>query len=131
MNSLYGKISVGFLLVQDFVAILILVLLAGIGAEKGFEFFDVFLTMIEGIGLFVLMLVLGRKFLPLIFDKISRSQELLFLTSLAWLFIVSAAVNKIGFSIEIGGFWPVWLSPIPPSILKFPAASNRFATFLF
>ena len=104
MNSLYGKISVGFLLVQDFVAILILVLLAGIGAEKGFEFFDVFLTMIEGIGLFVLMLVLGRKFLPLIFDKISRSQELLFLTSLAWLFIVSAAVNKIGFSIEIGGF---------------------------
>ena len=104
LNSLYGKISMGMLLTQDFVAILILVLLAGIGAGKGFEFSGVFLTMIEGIGLFVLMLVLGRKFLPLIFDKISRSQELLFLTSLAWLFIVSAAVNKIGFSIEIGGF---------------------------
>ncbi|MEK7451319.1 MAG: cation:proton antiporter, partial [Patescibacteria group bacterium] len=104
MNSLYGKISVGFLLVQDFVAILILVLLAGIEAGKGFELSGIFLTMIKGIGLFVLMLVLGRKFLPLIFDKISRSQELLFLTSLAWLFIVSAVVNKIGFSIEIGGF---------------------------
>ncbi len=104
LNSLYGKISVGFLLVQDFVAILILVILAGIEAGEKPEFSGIFLTMVKGAGLFTLMMILGRKLLPLIFDKISRSQELLFLTSLAWVFTIAAVVEKIGFSLEIGGF---------------------------
>lgn len=104
INSLYGKISIGFLLVQDFVAILILIFLAGIEAEKGFVFRDIFLTVVKGVGLFVLMLWLGRKILPLILDKIAHSQELLFLSSLAWCFGVVALASKTGFSIEIGGF---------------------------
>ena len=103
-NSLYGKISIGFLLVQDFVAILILIFLAGIESEKGIVFNDIFLTTLKGLGLFILMLYLGRKILPLMLDKISRSQELLFLTSLAWCFGIATVVVKAGFSIEIGGF---------------------------
>ena len=103
-NSLYGKISIGFLLVQDFVAILILIFLAGIQGGKEIVFNDIFLTTLKGLGLFVAMLWLGRKILPLIFDKIARSQELLFLTSLAWCFGVATVVVKTGFSIEIGGF---------------------------
>lgn len=106
LNSLYGKISIGFLLVQDFVAILLLVFLAGIESGKGLIFENIFLTAVKGIVLFGLMLWLGRKIFPLIFDKIARSPELLFLTSLAWCFLLAAAVShpKIGFSIEIGGF---------------------------
>ncbi|MEE8131761.1 MAG: cation:proton antiporter [Candidatus Paceibacterota bacterium] len=106
LNSLYGKISIGFLLVQDFVAILLLVFLAGIESGQGIVFQNIFLTVLKGIVLFVLMLWLGRKIFPLIFDKIARSQELLFLTSLAWCFLLAAAVShpKVGFSIEIGGF---------------------------
>ncbi len=103
-NNLYGKISVGFLLVQDFMAILILIFLAGIESGKGIVFHDIFLTLLKGIVLFVAMLWLGRKILPLLFDKIARSQELLFLTSLAWCFGVATAAAKAGFSIEIGGF---------------------------
>lgn len=106
LNSLYGKISIGFLLVQDFVAILILIFLAGVENGKGLSFDGIFLTIVKGAVLFGLMLWLGRKIFPLIFDKIARSQELLFLTSLAWCFFVAAVVShpKIGFSIEIGGF---------------------------
>ena len=104
LNSLYGKLSVGLLLVQDFVAILILIFLSGIETDKGLIFADIFLTVIKGGTLFALMLILGKKIFPKIFDKIARSQELLFLTSLAWLFIVAAGVEKIGFSLEIGGF---------------------------
>jgi len=85
-NSLYGKISIGFLLVQDFVAILILIFLAGIESEKGIVFNDIFLTTLKGLCLFIVMLYLGRKILPLMLDKISRSQELLFLTSLVYLY---------------------------------------------
>lgn len=106
MNSLYGKISIGFLLVQDFVAILILIFLASIKNGQDIVFQNIFLTLLKGIVLFILMLWLGRKIFPLIFDKIARSQELLFLTSLAWCFLLAAIVShpKIGFSIEIGGF---------------------------
>jgi len=103
-NSLYGKISIGFLLVQDFVAILILIFLAGIQTGKEIVFNNVFLTTLKGLGLFIIMLYLGRKILPLIFDKIARSEELLFLTSLAWCFGIATLVVKTGFSIEIGGF---------------------------
>ena len=103
LNSLYGKISIGLLLVQDFVAILILIFLAGIGGEK-IVLSETIFTIIKGIGLFVAMLYLGRKILPLIFDKIANSQELLFLTSLAWCFGIATLTAKLGFSIEIGGF---------------------------
>lgn len=104
LNSLYGKISIGFLLVQDFVAILILVLLSGIVAGKGIVWNDLVAAVIKGVALFAAMLVLGRKILPRVFDPIARSQELLFLMSLAWVFLVATVVSKIGFSIEIGGF---------------------------
>ncbi|OGM89155.1 hypothetical protein A3J77_01915, partial [Candidatus Wolfebacteria bacterium RBG_13_41_7] len=103
-NSLYGKISIGFLLVQDIVAILILVFLAGVRESGSFAVSGILLALIKGAILFAFMLFLGRKILPLLFDKIARSQELLFLSSLAWCFGVAIMASKAGFSIEIGGF---------------------------
>ncbi|MEK7548943.1 MAG: cation:proton antiporter family protein [Patescibacteria group bacterium] len=103
LNSLYGKISIGMLLVQDFAAILLLIFLAGIGEEK-IVLNETIFIILKGIGLFIAMLYLGRKILPLIFDKIAGSQELLFLTSLAWCFGIATLTAKLGFSIEIGGF---------------------------
>lgn len=104
LNSLYGKLSIGFLLVQDLIVILLLVILAGIETGEGVSLFAVPLSLLKGIVLFAVMLWLGRKVLPYVFDKIARSAELLFLVSLAWVFIVVAFVGKLGFSIEIGGF---------------------------
>jgi len=104
LNSLYGKISIGFLLVQDFVAILILIFLAGFQNDSNLNIQNIILMIIKGIALFSAMFYLGRKIFPPLFDKIARSQELLFLISLAWLFIAVTGVNKLGFSIEIGGF---------------------------
>jgi len=95
---------VGLLLVQDFVVILLLIILADTGGGEGMVVMGLVFTTLKGIFLFIGMLLLGRKFLPWIFDKIAGSSELLFLTSLAWLFILVAAVSRLGFSIEIGGF---------------------------
>jgi Kef-type K+ transport system membrane component KefB len=103
-NSLYGKISIGFLLVQDFVAILLLIFLAGIKTGKQIVAADISIAVIKGVVLFAIMLWLGRKLLPLIFNKIARSQELLFIASLAWCLGIATIVVKAGFSIEIGGF---------------------------
>ena len=104
LHSLYGKISIGFMLVQDFVAILILIALAGVEAGGGIGWLQISTTLLKGVGLFVLILWLGRKILPLVFDRFARSGELLFLASLAWVFLLAAVVSQIGFSIEIAGF---------------------------
>ncbi|MEI6479757.1 MAG: cation:proton antiporter family protein [bacterium] len=104
LNSLYGKISIGLLLFQDFTAILILVLLAGIQSGHAISITQIVLTIAKGAILFAVMLYLGRRILPYIFGKIAMSQELLFLVSLAWVFLVAVLVSKMGFSVEIAGF---------------------------
>lgn len=104
LQSLYGRLSIGILLVQDFVAVLLLIVLAGVGVGEAPSLGNVALTIVEGLLLFGLMLILGRKALPAVLNRVARSEELLFLVSLAWLFAVAAAVSKIGFSIEIAGF---------------------------
>lgn len=103
LSSLYGKISVGVLLVQDVVAVLVLIGLAGVESGGSVAWAGLALALAKGAALAAAMLWLGRKILPAIFDRIARSQELLFLTSLAWLFLVAAAASAIGFSIEIAG----------------------------
>ena len=104
INSLYGRISVGLLLVQDFVVVILLVLLTGIQAGDGVSFFPVLFIILQGLVLFAIMLYLGRRILPFIFDRISRSYELIFLFSLAWVFFLAAGMKEIGFSIELAGF---------------------------
>ena len=104
LHSLYGKIVVGFLLVQDFVAILILAALSGLDSGNGPLIGKILLTVVEGVALFGAMLWLGRTILPRIFDAAARSDELLFLISLAWVFILAAGVKAVGFPIEIAGF---------------------------
>ena len=61
LHSLYGKISVGFLLVQDLAAIIILILLAGLGNGGAGIWQNAVLTLVKGAALFVLMLFWGEK----------------------------------------------------------------------
>lgn len=104
INSLYGKLAVGMLLVQDMVAISILVILTGIQGSGSIEIFGVVITLVKAALLFGVTIWLGRKILPHLFDVIAHSQELLFLASTAWVFLVAMIVNQVGFSIEIAGF---------------------------
>jgi Kef-type K+ transport system membrane component KefB len=104
LSSLYGKITVGVLLVQDFVVILLLIVLGGLQSGGGVSMWQVAVAIVKGIALFALMLWLGRRIVPLLFDKVARSTELLFLISLAWVFLLAAIVQRVGFSIEIAGF---------------------------
>lgn len=106
LGSLYGKIVVGVLLVQDFVAILILVLLSG------FQGGDLSLTsflwvLVKGALLILGVYLLSKTLLQKFFDRVAEhSTELLFVTSIAWALLLAGIVSSpwIGFSIEIGGF---------------------------
>jgi len=102
LKSLYGRIVVGFLLVQDFVAILALIFLSGL--QKGGALIeDVSTTVIYG-GAAIAFTFLAARFLPRVIDKIARSQEMLYLFSIAWALGIAALSEIAGLSIEVGGF---------------------------
>lgn len=104
LDSLFGKLSVSILLLQDVAAIFVLILLPAIGKEGEFVFGKFFITVVVGLLLVGLVYYLSKKVLPSLFERLARNLELLFLTSLAWLLLISAISGKLGFSIEIGAF---------------------------
>ncbi|MCL5438724.1 MAG: cation:proton antiporter [Patescibacteria group bacterium] len=109
LDSLYGKIAVGTLLVQDLFAILLLIIFSSFsnnaGSSTGFSVINSSFALIKGFVLFGFVFFLSKTILPKIIDVIAKSQEALFLVSIAWLFGLTALVSSplIGFPIEIGG----------------------------
>ena len=105
LGSLYGKISVGFLLVQDLVAVIILMFLAGVRSGSMTPA-GIGLLTAKGVILLLATWIVSKKILPTLFDKVfASSQELLFIASVAWALGVSAFVGgPLGFTLEIGGF---------------------------
>lgn len=106
LQSLYGKIAIGFLLVQDFVAILILIFLAGFSQDvsQTTTFLNFFLLLPKGLLLFGTLVILSRYVLPKFFRYAASSDEFLFLSAIAWAFLFASFSFKIGFSLETGAF---------------------------
>ena len=107
MTSLYGKLSVGILLLEDLIAVLILLgltispSLLNLGLQQAFPIVTALLKVIL---LFGATLFINRYVLPRIFNAVSESGELLFLSAIAWCFIYVAFALAMGFSVVIGAF---------------------------
>ncbi|MBT4258199.1 sodium:proton exchanger [archaeon] len=101
LDSLYGKISVGILILQDLVAICALMFITSISKETNLQEF-MFNTFISGGGLIVGLFLFAYLILPRMIKNIAKSQELLFLFSICWCFVIAALFSYLGFSIEIG-----------------------------
>lgn len=105
LDKLYGKISIGFLLVQDLVATLLLVIIPFVGSfasnksGMGSTFLILFL---KGVGVSMVLYFISKRILPKFFNYLAKSQELLFLFSVTWGLALAGLFYKIGFSIEIG-----------------------------
>ncbi len=108
LESLYGKIAVSILLIQDFVAIFLLILLSTFSQGGGDSplWLTLIFTAAKAVVLIALILWGGKKILPKILHYIGRSDELLLVFSLAWALGLAVLVSLpiIGFSLEIGGF---------------------------
>lgn len=107
MGALYGKLAVGILLLEDLLAVILLVILTAstsilsLGLQQAFPLFTLFL---KAILLFGLALALSKFILPTLFRAVSRQNELLFITALAWCFIYISFAIFLGFSVVIGAF---------------------------
>jgi len=100
-DSLHGKISIGILIIQDLVAILVLMFISSISDGVSFSSFAMKSFVTGGSLIFILSLA-GFLILPKMLKSIAKSQELLFLFSISWCFLVAALFSYFGFSIEIG-----------------------------
>lgn len=107
LRSLYGKLSVGILLVEDLIAIIVLMIVSvdssdlSLGLQSSLPFLTLLIKIIT---LFVLTFVLSRFVLEKVFDAVAKSTELLFFTAITWCFLFTSIAVFSGFSTVIGAF---------------------------
>lgn len=108
LDTLFGKISVGFLIVQDFVAILILVVLsvsqAAVGNSEVNYLASLAATILKALLALIGVWLFNKFVLSRTLNSLKDEPELMFVTVLAWAFALSALMASplIGLSIEIG-----------------------------
>jgi Kef-type K+ transport system membrane component KefB/Trk K+ transport system NAD-binding subunit len=105
IDSLHGRIALGFLIVQDIVVVIALVALssAGIGAAGH----DSPFTPTEAIGLAVLLVLLVALFVRFLANpvvrRLARSPELLVSFAIGWAALLATVGDYTGFGKELGG----------------------------
>ena len=107
IDALHGKIAVGFLIVQDIVAILamiILTALGGTGVEDSNTVIKIVLIAGKGAGFILCVWLLVRFVIPGIMRRLAGNQELLVLFAIAWAVFLGAVGDYLGFSKEVGAF---------------------------
>jgi Kef-type K+ transport system membrane component KefB len=101
LNKLYGKISIGFLIVQDIIVVIVLMLISstsGGGTLAGFAV----RTFAIGTALIVGLFLLSYAILPGLTRPIAKSSEFLLIFALGWCFAIASLFEYFSFSIEIG-----------------------------
>lgn len=101
LDRLYARIAVGMLIVQDLIAMFALLILAAF-RDGGSIGEVVTVSLVKGIVVLAALWVVSHVLLPRVFRFAARSQELLFLSAIAWCFALAGALYLVGFGIEIG-----------------------------
>ncbi|EUC69852.1 sodium/hydrogen exchanger [Alcanivorax sp. 97CO-5] len=108
IDSLHGRIAMGFLIVQDIAVVLAMMVVgslsvsAGIEIEKtGFLVLAIIAKLMAALAIVALMM---RYILPRIMDLLARSPELMLIFAIAWGTSAAALGDMVGFSKEVGAF---------------------------
>jgi Kef-type K+ transport system membrane component KefB len=86
IDTLHGRIAVGFLIVQDIVVVLVMIGLSAYGAAGSSDALGrtLALLLLKGAAILVGIGLLMRFLLPWLLHRLARSLELLMLFSIAW-----------------------------------------------
>jgi Kef-type K+ transport system membrane component KefB len=106
IDSLHGRIAVGFLIVQDIAVVIAMMIMGSLGAaaERTAP-----LAAASEIAVKLAVALLGvavvmRYVLPRLTHLLARSQELLLVFAIAWGTTLATLGNALGFSKEVGAF---------------------------
>lgn len=107
VDSLHGRIAVGFLIVQDIVVVLVMIGLTAFGSQSSSDLSmlqEALFILLKGALMLVSVAVLMRYILPPLLHRLAHSPELLMLFAIAWAVLGAAAGDALGFSKEVGAF---------------------------
>jgi Kef-type K+ transport system membrane component KefB len=107
IDSLHGRIAVGFLIVQDLAVVVAMMVMSTLRGDGGGD--GSLLTLAGSLGLRLAvaaagMYLLMRYVLPRVVERMAQSQELLLIFAIAWGTGLAALGEWAGFSKEAGAF---------------------------
>lgn len=136
VSSLHGRLTGSIILIQDLVGIVVLMIL---GSYLGYSQLTLqqetaFLLM-KGISILAVFWFSARFVLPILFQSVAKSSELLLLVSLSWCFMAAAWVHSLNFPLEAGALLAgLSLASLPYSIevlVKIRSLRDFFLVVLF
>jgi Kef-type K+ transport system membrane component KefB len=106
LDTLHGQIAMGFLIVQDIVVVLAMIVLSAFGEGNTDTTITTELVgvLVKGFLFVGLILLLMKYVIPSVINRLAASQELLVLFSIAWAVLLASAGDMLGFSKEVGAF---------------------------
>jgi Kef-type K+ transport system membrane component KefB len=100
IDTLHGRIALGILIVEDFVATIVLMAIPLIKSGGSY------LLILQDLGIAIMIIIFIFLFAGLVLNRflnyLARSQEALFLFGIAWVMVLATLFDSLGFSIEVG-----------------------------
>jgi len=105
-NQKFAGIVTGVLVIEDLVAVLLLVLLSTVAASRTFAGIEMVYAVLKLTFFLVLWFVAGIFFIPTLFRKLKllMNEETLLIISLALCFLMVVLATYVGFSSALGAF---------------------------
>ena len=99
-ETVYGRYTIGLMLIQDIIAIMLLIMLPAFkeGGSIVFALGTVFFKSI----LFLLAVYLTSRVVLLFLDRVAKSGEFLLIFTIAWCFSIAGLAEWVGLSLEVG-----------------------------
>ncbi len=106
LDELHGRIAIGFLIVQDIVVVMVMIVLTALGEAEGTAGLgqQALKVLLNGIGLLLAIFVCMRFLLTPLLQQLAKSSEILVLFSITWAVSLAAIGVHLGFSKEVGAF---------------------------
>ncbi|WP_198590229.1 cation:proton antiporter [Paracoccus zhejiangensis] len=106
IDSLHGQIALGFLIVQDLVVVLAMIVLSAIGigtGDGGHGGGSVPLVLASGVAMVALVVLFVRYVANPLTERLARAPELLVIFAIAMAAMFAAAGDIVGLGKEVGG----------------------------
>lgn len=99
-----GEVMISVLLMQDLIAIVVLILINGAQEGGGLSWHDLILVGVALPTLILVAFAVERYILVKLLARFDRTQEYVFLLSIGWCLAMSIFAQKLGLSEDIGAF---------------------------
>jgi Kef-type K+ transport system membrane component KefB len=106
IDALHGQIALGFLIVQDLVVVLAMIVLSAIGigsAEAGHGGGSVLTVLVSGVAMVAAVVLFVRYAANPLTERLARAPELLVIFAIALAAMFAAVGDAVGLGKEVGG----------------------------